>query len=103
MYKTYLQQIEYSLLESRLKFLREKGVRGDVQHLSDEFLKLMEDHWMFCSALTDTYAASEIWDAGRDVTVAEILKGEDWKYRDSDDDDEFMKQMFEKDFFADAE
>jgi hypothetical protein len=36
-----LQEIEYSLLESRLGVLRDKGVNSNTRHLSDAFFKVV--------------------------------------------------------------
>ncbi len=89
-----LQEIEYSLLESRLQFLRDKGVSSDTRHLSDAFLKLMEDPWTLCSALADVYAVSEMNDPKREAAASEALN----------DDEDIMEFMFsDDDFFEDAE
>jgi hypothetical protein len=90
-----LQEIEYSLLESRLGFLRDKGVRSDTHHLSDAFLNLMEDPWTLCSALADVYAVSEMKDPKRDLAVSEAL---------NEDDDDMMEFMFgDDDLFEETE
>ena len=92
-----LQEIEYSLLESRLGFLRDKGVNSDTRHLSDAFLKLMEDPWTLCSALADVYAVSEMNDPERDAAVSDALHEEN-------DDEDMMEFMFaDDDLFEETE
>ena len=89
-----LQEIEYSLLESRLGVLRDKGVRSDTRHLSDAFIKLMEDPWTLCSALADVYAVSEMNDPKREAAASEALN----------DEDDMIEFMFsDDDLFEDAE
>lgn len=96
MSQQYLQEIEYSMLESRLRVLREKGVISDARHLSDAFLALVEDPWTFCGALTDLYAVSEMKDPQRELAVSEALH--------KVDEEEMMEFMFsDDDLFPEAE
>ena len=97
MSQQYLQEIEYSMLESRLRVLREKGVSSDARHLSDAFLALIEDPWTFCGALTDLYAVSEMKDPQRELAVSDALHKEE-------DDEDMMEFMFsDDDLFQEAE
>ena len=96
MSQQYLQEVEYSMLESRLALLREKGVSSEARHLSDAFLALIEDPWTFCGALTDLYAVSEMKDPQRELAVSEALHKED--------DEDMMEFLFsDDDLFQEAE
>ena len=71
---TSLNELEAVMLQKRLQFLREQGVTGTLMHpLGDNFFKEMEDHWTFCSALSDIYAVKEMNDQRRDDAVAATL------------------------------
>jgi hypothetical protein len=86
-----LNELEAAMLKKRLKFLRAQGATGKPTHrLGDDFFKQMEDHWTFCSALSDIYAVKEMGDQRRDDAVAATLPSsteEDWE----DDDNEAIE------------
>ncbi|HEY8098090.1 MAG TPA: hypothetical protein VIE65_18675, partial [Methylobacter sp.] len=70
-----LNELEAELLKKRLKFLRTQGATGksNAFRLREDFFKQLEDHWMFCAALSDIYAVKEIHDPRRDTDVAATL------------------------------
>jgi hypothetical protein len=78
-----LNELEAAMLKKRLKFLRAQGATGKPTHrLGDDFFKHMEDHWTFCSALADIYAAKEMGNPRRDDAVAATLPSstaEEWE------------------------
>jgi hypothetical protein len=55
--------------------LRAQGATGKSAGygLGDAFFEQMEDHWTFCSALSDIYAVKEMQDHQRDDDVAATL------------------------------
>ncbi len=69
-----LTELEAVMLQKRLQFLRDQGATGTLTYpLADNFFALMEDHWTFCSALSDIYAVKEMRDQRRDDEVAATL------------------------------
>ena len=83
-----LNELEAAMLKKRLKFLRAQGATGkQTYRLGDDFFKQMEDHWTFCSALADIYAAKEMGDQRRDDSVAATLPSsteEEWENDDNE-------------------
>ncbi len=79
--KNSLNELEAAMLKKRLKFLRAQGATGKPTHrFGDDFFKQMEDHWTFCSALADIYAAKEMGDPRRDdefvVTLPSVTEND---------------------------
>jgi len=83
-----LDELEAIMLQRRLQFLRDQGVTARLTYLlGDNFFELMEDHWTFCSALSDIYAAKEMSDQERDEAVGAALP-QDELYEDYEDEDD---------------
>jgi len=70
-----LNELEAAMLKKRLKFLRALGATGksNAYRLGDDFFEQMDDHWTFCSALSDIYAVKEMQDQRRQSNVAATL------------------------------
>jgi len=79
-----LNELEAAMLKKRLKFLRAQGATGksNAYCLGDDFFEQMDDHWTFCSALSDIYAVREMQDQRREGVIASTLPSSNDKAMD---------------------